>query len=269
MTRPTFELGGWSQTLTREPMPHFTQMMYGMVTNLDGLTTGTAGTPGWSPATSPAPRPHGYTGKVLWTYGGGLCSPKAKPADQDEIDAIVKATLDNDWDGVDFDDECQMNIPNVIATMQRLKQRHKQTRFGFISGYTYNTPASGTGMALNDKVRQVVRSGHCDQIVHYCYASRMWTDAEIERYVGQSLERTLAHGALPAQLILALTSRGLSDHNLQLFLDQVTRQRIGGLYIWAYHQLLPSHQRTIFEHLGFEPAPAACSGSGTVVQDPL
>ncbi len=51
MTRPTFELGGWSQPLSREPMPHFTQMMYAMVTNLDGLTTGTASTPGWSPAT--------------------------------------------------------------------------------------------------------------------------------------------------------------------------------------------------------------------------
>ncbi|WP_248804790.1 hypothetical protein [Pseudomonas sp. MWU13-2100] len=105
--------------------------------------------------------------------------------------------------------------------------------------------------------------------MHYCHASRMWTDAEIERYMGQSLERTLAHGARAGQLILALTSRGLSDHNLALFLDQVTRQQIGGLYIWAYHQLLPSHQRTILEHLGFEPAPAACSRSGAAVQDCL
>ncbi|WP_224770948.1 hypothetical protein [Pseudomonas sp. FEN] len=269
MTRTPFELGGWSQTLSREPLPHFTQMMYGMVTNLDGLTTGTAGTPGWSPATSTAPRPHDYTGKVLWTYGGGLCSPKAKPANQDEIDLIVNATLDKGWDGVDFDDECQMNIPNVITAMRILKRQGKQTRFGFISGYTYNTPTSSNGMALNDKVRQVVQSGHCDQLVHYCYASRMWTDAEIERYVGQSLERTLAHGANTGQLILALTSRGLTDHNLRLFLDQVIQKQIGGLYIWAYHQLLPSHQCTILERLGFEPAPAGCGRSGTIVHDPL
>ena len=258
MTQPTFKLGGWSQTLSREPMTHFTRMMYGMVTNLDGLTTGTISTPGWSPMTSKAPRPAGYNGQVLWSYGGGLCSPKAKPADQDEINAIVNATLDNDWDGVDFDDECQMNIPNVIKTMEVLKQHGKQTSFGFISGYSYNTPTSCAGKELNDKVQQMIQSGHCDQLVHYCYASRMWTDSEIERYLGQSLERTLTQGARADQVILALTTRGLTDHNLNAFLDQVTRLKIGGLYIWAYHQLLASHQRTIEERLALKSALPRC-----------
>ncbi|MBV6754376.1 MULTISPECIES: hypothetical protein [unclassified Pseudomonas] len=257
MTRPTFIIGGWSQTLSRDPMPYFTRMMYGMVTNLDGLTTGTSSAPGWSPTTSKAPRPTDYSGQVLWTYGGDLCSPKAKPA-QDEIDTIVKATLDNGWDGVDFKDDCQMNIPNVIETMRVLKKHGKQTHFGFIPGDSYNTPSSCVGKELNDKLRQMIQSRYCDQLVHHCYASRMWTDTEIERYVGRSLERTLAHGASADQVILALSTRGLTDHNLNAFLDQVTRLKIGGLYIWACHKLLASHQRTIAERLELKPALPRC-----------
>ncbi len=45
----TFITGGWSQSLTGQPLKEFDVMMYGMVTNLDGLTTGTSAHPGWSP----------------------------------------------------------------------------------------------------------------------------------------------------------------------------------------------------------------------------
>lgn len=41
----TFITGGWSQSLTGQPLKEFDVMMYGMVTNLDGLTTGTSAHP--------------------------------------------------------------------------------------------------------------------------------------------------------------------------------------------------------------------------------
>lgn len=47
-------LGGWSQTLALNPLDEFDFMMYGMVTNLDGLTTSTAAYPGWSPEKKPS-----------------------------------------------------------------------------------------------------------------------------------------------------------------------------------------------------------------------
>ncbi|HFF9833272.1 hypothetical protein V6280_01065 [Serratia marcescens] len=37
-----FITGGWSQSLAGQPHKAFDVMMYGMVTNLDGLTTGTS-----------------------------------------------------------------------------------------------------------------------------------------------------------------------------------------------------------------------------------
>lgn len=249
MNQARYTLGGWSQSLSREPLPEFNEMMYGMVTDLSGLTTGTANSPGWSPATSPAPRFEQYAGSTLWTYGGGLCSPLEMPGGEADVQAILDATAAGAWDGVDFDDECNMNIERIVHAMCQLKQQGKQTSYGFIAGYTYTRPNSVTGAALNAKVRAVIESGGCDRLVHYCYASRMWTNAEIEQYVGQALERTIALGARPEQVVLALTARGLTDSNLRLFLDQVTRLNIRGLYIWAFELLTPAHQQMIIERL--------------------
>jgi hypothetical protein len=252
MTSTTYEIGGWSQSLTRAALPGFDPIIYGMVTNLEGLTTGTATSPGWSPSRAKAPRLDGHTGPVLWAYGGGLCSPKARPASDEEVQRIVDVTLANDWDGVDFDDECSMDIDRVTQAMEKLKQQGKRTSYGFIAGYTYNRPSTESGKILNGKVQQVIASGHCDRLVHYCYATRMWTDSEIEQFVGEALERSIAHGAGARQVILALTSSGLTDRNLELFLDQVTRLKIGGLYIWAYQNLSVAHKNTIYQRLGLQ-----------------
>lgn len=252
MITNTYELGGWSQSLSRAPMAGFNPIIYGMVTNLEGLTVGTSAAPGWSPATARAPRLNGHAGPVLWAYGGGLCSPRGRPASDAEVQRIVDVTLANDWDGVDFDDECSMDIERVTQAMEKLKQHGKRTSYGFIAGHTYNHPATQAGKRLNDKVRQVIASGHCDRLVHYCYATRMWTDSEIEQFVGQALERSIAHGACARQVILALTSRGLTDHNLKLFIDQVERLQIAGLYIWAYHELTTEHQQSLYERLGLQ-----------------
>lgn len=52
--------------------------MYGIITNLDGLTTGDVNNPGWSPENESKPdMNHYFKGKRLWVYGGG-CSPEGK-----------------------------------------------------------------------------------------------------------------------------------------------------------------------------------------------
>jgi len=45
MTSPRYEFGGGSQSLTRAPLDGFNTQIYGMVTHLAGLTTGTADAP--------------------------------------------------------------------------------------------------------------------------------------------------------------------------------------------------------------------------------
>lgn len=249
----TYLFGGWSQSLAAQPLQDCTTMMYGMVTNLPALTTGTAAKPGWSPALNQAPRGPSSVASVLWTYGGGLCSPKGSPSSQEDVEAIVNATLSKGWDGVDFDDECSMDTDRIIEAMSLLKQAGKETSYTFIGGATYNTPNTPSGEKLNAKVRKVIESGQCDRFVHMCYAASMWNENDIQTHVRQALQRTIGHGAAPKSVVLALTSRGLTDANLAYFVSQVTELGIGGLYVWAYNLLLDRHLDTIKIALGLGP----------------
>ncbi len=245
-----FILGGWSQSLSREPLKAFDIMMYGMVTNLDGLTTGTAAAPGWSPENTDKPAtPSDFKGKSLWVYGGGGCSPNEKPSDSSEVARIVAATRIRGWDGVDFDDECNMNTGRVIETMKLLQCEGKETSFGFIAGYSYNHPDTGNGPKLNEKVKAIIQSGQCDRLIHYCYAAAMWSQEDIIANVIPAIKRSLILGAENKSCILALTSRGLTDWNLNYFIDQVLDFNLGGLFIWKYENLSDTHYKTIRDRL--------------------
>lgn len=245
-----FILGGWSQSLSAQPLSTFDTMMYGMVTNLDGLTTGTAANPGWSPQQQNKPENNpDFKGKTLWVYGGGGCSPEGRPENQHAVLKIAEATKSRGWDGVDFDDECNMNIDLVIEAMKELKKCQKETSFGFISGYAYNHPATKNGIKLNDKIRKLILSEQCDRLIHYCYATAMWSKQDIIGNVIPALKNTLRNGAKNKQCILALTTRGLNDWNLNYFIDQVLDFNLGGLFIWNYEELTPEHHHIIKERL--------------------
>ncbi|VEB97522.1 Uncharacterised protein [Cedecea lapagei] len=239
-------LGGWSQSLSGKPLQEFDVMMYGMVTNLDGLTTGTSASPGWSPEKQDKPdNTPDFKGKTLWVYGGGGCSPEGKPSSTEEVLRIAEATKSRGWDGVDFDDECNMNTDLVIETMKHLKGDAKETSFGFIAGYSYNHPATDTGKKLNAKVKNIIQSGQCDRLIHYCYASAMWSKEDIIGNVIPALKQTLAHGAENNKCILALTTKGLTDWSLNYFIDQVLDFKLGGLFIWKYEDLKDEHLKII------------------------
>lgn len=241
--------GGWGQKLSQPPLKEFNTMMYGMVTNLSGLTTGTESHPGWSPETSVKPEHPNYTGKILWAYGGGGCSPSEKPTSSQEVERIISATINNHWDGIDFDDECNMNVHYVTQVMSSLKNIQKESSYGFIAGWSYNHPETENGKKLTTKIKQVIGSGYCDRLVHYCYATAMWSMDDIISNVGPSLEKSIRYGMQKEKMLLALTTSGLTDENLNYFLDCVVDKQLGGLLVWNYHQLTTDHLKIITERL--------------------
>lgn len=243
-------LGGWSMSLTRYPFNEFDYIMYGMVTNLDGLTTGDINTPGWSPENESKPDMNPcFKGKRLWVYGGGGCAPEGKPSSTYEVSRIISATLNKNWDGVDFDDECNMNITLIIETMKKLKENGKETSFGFIAGYSYNHPNTEAGKKLMDKVNMIIKSEQCNRLVHYCYGSAMWNKDDIVNNVKQALEKSISYGMDKDKIILALTTKGLTDWNLNYFLDQIINLNLGGLFIWRYDEITPHHLQITKERL--------------------
>lgn len=241
-------IGGWSQRVADKAPETFSYTMYGMITNLEGLTSGTPASPGWSPLKTRAPE---GGGQVLWTYGGGGCTPSAMPRTADQVQAILTATDQGGWTGVDFDDECGMDVENVIKAMQALKDNSFRTSYTFLAGWDYNNPtASAHGQSINDAVAAVARSGAADRQILMCYAAAMWSMSDIEANVGPAIARTIDNGVPPKRVILALTPAGLTGENLDYFLNQVTDKGIGGLFIWNFPALKDADLSVIEKKLG-------------------
>ena len=229
-------IGGWTQNWTQVPDSSFSYVMYGMVTSLKELKTGGGQSPNQPPIDT------GCT-KALWTYGGGFCQPEGYPTD-DGINAIVNATVDNGWEGVDFDDECKMNIPNIIETMKQLKATGKETSYTFIAGWAYNNDPDARAV-----VQKIANSGYCDRFVMMCYAREMWDDQTIKENVGPAVEKTINFAGDSKKVILALTPAGLNTQNLAAFLNYVLKNQLGGLFIWDFTLLKRTDLDTIIKIL--------------------
>ncbi len=222
--------------------------MYGMVTNLSDLTTGTPAAPGWSPKDKTAPK---ISGKTMWTYGGAGCTPEKKPNSAQDIDDIVSATQSGDWAGVDFDDECHMNVDMLIESMGKLQSNSLQTSYTFLAGWDYNNPdASDYGKSINDAVQNIATSKTADRLVLMCYGGEMWSMDDIKANVGPAITRTIDNEVPADQVILALTPAGLTQENLEYFLDQVKSKGIGGLFVWNFLELADNDLQTIEKSLG-------------------
>lgn len=239
-------IGGWTEELTAAVPSQFSYVMFGMVTNLTGLTTGTAQDPGWSPASTAPPQANAL---VLWTYGGGGCSPTSMPSSSSGVTQILDATSGEGWAGVDFDDECSMDIELVIQAMTSLSQ----TSYTFLAGWDYNNPdQSSEGQAINDSVSAVASSGECDRFVLMAYGSAMWSQQDIIENVGPAITRTIGYVGDSQKVVLALTPEGLDSWNLNYFLNQVTENQLGGLFIWDFTALSSEDLNTICTALGID-----------------
>ena len=228
-----YKIGGWCQNPADKPPASFSYTMYGMITNLRGLTSGTRASPGWSPAHTRAPE---VPGKVLWTYGGGGASPVGMPDSDIQVEAIIQATGEKGWDGIDFDDESEMNLEKIIRIMG--SSTIEESGYTFLAGHDYNNPrGSERGRVTNTKVREIARAGVARRFNLMCYAAKMWSMSDIEANVGPAIERTLENGVSSRQVVLALTPAGLTEENLTYFLNQVLSREIGGLFIWNFPAL--------------------------------
>ncbi|MCX6580671.1 MAG: hypothetical protein NT166_10870 [Candidatus Aminicenantes bacterium] len=229
-------IGGWTQKWKLSPPDSFSYVMYGMVTSLDVLKTGGGKGPHIPPIDT------GST-KALWTYGGGLCKPEGYP-DAGGITAIVDATVNNNWAGVDFDDECKMNTDNIIETMKQLKNEGKETSYTFIAGWDYNNNQASQAI-----VQKVANSGYCDRFILMCYAAAMWDDQTIKDNVGPAIEKTVNFTGNSKKVILALTPRGLNQQNLDAFLKYALDNDLGGMFIWNFSLLKQNDLATIVNTL--------------------
>ncbi len=236
-------IGGWSQELTDIPPSSFSYAMYGMVTNFTGLTTGTSVSPGWNPGKITPPQ-HPPC-KVLWAYGGAGGLPLETPTNQADIQAIVDATTSRNWDGVDIDNESDMNISNLVQTTIELKNAAKDSSYTFLAGWTYNnTPQPAA------EIKQMFESGAAQRFILMCYGDAMWSMSDIEANVGPAIQTTLDQSVPAKQIILALTPDGLTQENLDYFLGQVTKFQIGGLFIWEFGRLASDDLEKICGVLG-------------------
>jgi hypothetical protein len=77
----------------------------------------------------------------------------------------------------------------------------------------------------------------------------MWSNEDITGNVIPALKRTLEHGAENKKCILALTTKGMTDWNLNYFIDQVLDFNLGGLFIWKYEDLKDEHYKIIKDRL--------------------
>lgn len=76
----------------------------------------------------------------------------------------------------------------------------------------------------------------------------MWND--IKNNVQQAVKRSISNGLNNNKIILALTTNGLTDWNLNYFLDQVIDLDLGGLFIWRYDNISQNHFEIIKTRLG-------------------
>ncbi|WP_018691693.1 hypothetical protein [Algicola sagamiensis] len=237
MTQSTQKfLGGWSQYWDVAPPVAFTYAIYGMITSLETLTN-----PGNK---SPSTKPIDSSAQKMWAYGGGGCTPQGYPTEEG-IQSIVDATVKNGWVGVDFDDECAMNIPNIIRTMQALKQQGKQSSYTFLAGADYVN--LGTG---EQTIRDITTANCCSRFCLMCYSSHMWSEQDINAYVEKAVVKTIDLVGDRKKVVLALTPAGLNDTNLQQFLDIVIKHDIGGLFVWEFKDLPNQYLDTIITTLG-------------------
>ena len=233
--------GGWSQSLTAIPKPGMTTVMYGMITNLKGLTVGTATSPGWSVKTTPAPL---ISGSSLWSYGGAGCAPVGMPETADDIDNAVSATNDQCWDGIDIDNECGMNSDTIIKLINKMKW--KQTSYTFMGGHDFNHPEqSEDGETANNEVLKIHKYSKVDRFILMMYGDEMWPMEDVVANVGPGMKRLLDMGIDKKKIIATVTTDGLTVENLNHVIDQVLKLDVGGLFIWNYEFLSDSHLNII------------------------
>jgi len=240
-----FILGGWTQHLDTTPPSGFSHVQYGMITELNKLTIGTVIAPGWGPADTLAPKTYS---KSIWSYGGALCRPAGMPNSIKQINNIISATTTKYWDGVDVDNECGMDINNVIKLFDMMSDF--ETSYTFMGGVEFNDPEKYPGgQATNDELKLISDNVEIDRFIMMSYGDQMWSEQEIKDNIGPGIVRLLNIGIDKKNIIVTVTTAGLTNENLHRVLDEVVKYKVGGLFVWEFKDLIPEHLIIIQDRL--------------------
>ena len=209
----------------------YSVLMFGMITELDKLTTSN-GVFGPSLTGVPSYVKSGFKGEVLWTYGGEFATPEGSPTSLQKVDAVIDATHDNNWDGIDIDDEFNGNTDNLVKVLQGIKNDGKSSSFTFLAGSDYT--AGGTPV-IDAKI--VATKDYCDRYVLMCYGNAMWTDAEMKNFIPKAIKRTIDHGIAPKKIIVGACVDGLNATNLGYLINWVKGEEVIGESVTNPHEL--------------------------------
>ena len=208
-------IDGWWPSNVPTDSTEYDIINLGMIQNLKTLSTGS----GFEVKTQAKPEYTRNTKNVLFTYG----SEGGYPVDYPNSDMIVKleeAVSANNWDGIDFDDESNMNIDNINTIMSSIVKSGdgKSCSYTFLAGLDF---IQGSQPQTDSNLIELASKGNCDRYILMCYGGSMWSDGAIKTITPKAIQRTIDKiGKDNAKKVyLAITSASLTDSGLSYSLD--------------------------------------------------
>ena len=119
-----------------------------------------------------------------------------------------------------------------------------------MGGETFNKPEdSPEGQATNDELKLINDNVEIDRFIMMSYGDQMWSEQEIKDNIGPGIVRLLNIGIDKKNIIVTVTTAGLTNENLHRVLDEVVKYDVGGLFVWEFKDLIPEHLIIIQDRL--------------------
>jgi len=237
-----YTLGGWVQTWTDAVPSDYSLCIYGMCTDLVNMKSGLNNTGTYCAWTSSiGNNPDKAT--IMFT----ACGENAQPVSGWPAQANITSFLSNlntsntKWKGVDFDDECSMDQTNLPTLINNLHTSGYQTNYTFLGGSQF----VDSNIPTQDYLSKLDSMG-CDRFILMMYGDAMWDNATIGQYLDAAVQKVYRGGAIPYNKIyVGVTSKGFtigSGSNLELFINEITKYKLGGLMVWPGSGYLTTDQ---------------------------
>jgi len=270
-TTPTYEFGGWTQDWTQAPRSDMTLVCYGMITDLKHLAYGALakdaenamgspngkelidGTSG-TPVFAKADRTSGL--EYYWTYGGQGAAPTDYPAkegdsgDVSDIETLTQSkytTSEIDpntkvaktkaiWDGLDIDDESELNEGRLKTLLKSTKLSDKTFTYTVLVGADWCDDTLGA--KDRKKVKELYATNKISRVNVMAYGDAMWSESEIDSYLSKSLTRLKDDCGVPyANMRLGMTTEGWSKAKCKKFAKAIKDKKLAGYMVWEFEKI--------------------------------
>ena len=221
----TWIYGDWTNLNKWPPqnINEYDYIMMGMCSNLGDFTNSNNFGP-------KSPKPHylnHFKGKKLWTYGGTNASGPNPPYPK-KLQSRSFYSNTSSWDGLDIRDVFDANRSALVAIFTTVKNSGKSTSYTFKAGTDYCN--EGPTDQISKKIRAI--NYYCDRFILICHGEGMWNKSTYDNIIPAAIDKTIGLVGNSRKLILACTSDGLTKQNLKDFINYVTYNNLGGLFIW-------------------------------------